>query len=236
MIPELHKLVKLQEIDQELHRLADEIRRFEPILAGAKKERDRRAATKGKREAEMTSLATRRRVLEKELQTTEDKLPKLLKQQEQVRTAREAEALEQEISTVQAAVSALEGQILDLLEQEENLAAEHQKAATREMIIDREASVEEKRLLGLRKDRLELAESLRGDRNAAANQLGDLKEDYDWVLKKHGPSIVVPLDKGGCSGCGSMLVPHMALNVVQDKELTRCPSCHRFLRKPGEMD
>lgn len=236
MMTEMRNLLQLQEIDQELHRLQTEIKRFEPVLAGLQREREKRAAQRRKREQEIAATGARRRELEKELQVIEAKLPKWLGQQAQVRTAREAEALQHEIDGIKASASQLEEQILELLENEERLSAAHTVATAQEESLEAEAVIEEQRLKGLRKERAELAISLQGDRIAAANRLGELREDYDWNLRKHGPSIVVPLDKGSCSGCGSMIVPHLALNVVHEKELTRCPSCHRFLRKPGNLD
>lgn len=236
MMPEMRNLLQLQEIDQELHRLQLEVKRFEPVLAGLQRDRDRRAAQQRKRKQDIATTSATRRELEKELQIVEAKLPKLLGQQAQVRTTREADALQHEIEALKMSASELEEQILELLDQEEKLSAAHAKSYAQEAQLEAEAIGEEERLKSLRNERADLAKSLQGDRIAAANRLGELSEDYTWILRKHGPSVVVPLDNGSCSGCGSMIVPHLALNVVQEKELTRCPSCHRFLRKPGNLD
>jgi len=233
MIGELRDLLALQEIDQELHRLAAEVKRFEPVISGVQKDRERRAQLRKKREQEIAAKATERRALEKQLQDLESKLPKLEKQQEQVRTAREAEALGHEIETLKQSISTLEEQILENMDAEESLKKKHVETNTREARLEEEASEEETRLTTLRRERIELAKSLHGDRQAAYNKLGELQEDYDWVFRKFGPTVVVPLDNGGCSGCGSVLVPHLALNIIQEKELGRCTSCRRFLRKPG---
>lgn len=231
MINELKWLLQLQELDQELARLKDDVRRFEPALEGVKRERMRRAAESQKRERETAAAASERRKLEGELKDAETRLERFRQQQQQVRTAKEAEAMEHEVSASAAHVSTLEEQILSLLEKEEKLTSQHIHKNQQEHAAENLAGREQQRLLTLRDEKEQLAKTLQGDRIAAANKLSDdLRDTYEWLLKRHGPTAVADVTGGACGGCGNVLVAQMGFRAKAGDELVQCPNCQRFLK------
>ncbi|MGI8908894.1 MAG: zinc ribbon domain-containing protein [Candidatus Sumerlaeaceae bacterium] len=231
MNEQLKSMLHLQELDQELARLQEDLRRFEPVFEGLKRERARRAAANQKHEKEIHAAAAERRKLEAELKDSEARLSRFRQQQEQVRTAKEAEALEHEAQGAQSSIDSLEERILALIDKEDALASSGTLKLRQEKQLETKATAEQTRLETLRKQKAELSKALQGDRIAAANRLGeDLLETYEWLRKRHGPTAVAGTDKGACAGCGNVLVAQLAIKAKSGDELLQCPNCQRFLR------
>ena len=230
MIDDLKKLLDLQELDQELARLNEDLRRFAPVLDGVKRDRNLRAAIKRKREQDMATTLQQRRKLETDLKDVESKLARFRQQQENVRTTKEAEALGHEVSQAEAEIGRLEETILNLLDKEETSAAAHKQKLAQEDQSESQAIVEEKRLQTLSHEKSEMIKALQGDRITAANRVGeDLLPTYEWLRKRHGPTAVVRVDGGACAGCGNMLVAQTGFRAKAQEELVQCPNCQRYL-------
>lgn len=231
MLQELNWLEDLQEIDQELLHLREDLKKIEGVLDGVGRDRTLRAAVQQKRKQQIATAAADRRKLEGDLAATESKLTRFRQQQEQVRTAKEAEAMEHEVSMCSAAISALEEKILQLLETEEKLAVTDEAKSASESHRQSESEAEEKRLTTLKTEKEQLSKTLAGDRNAALNRLPeDLRDQYEWLVKRHGPTALVRVDKGACGGCGNMLVAQQAVAAAAGETLVQCPNCRRYLR------
>jgi predicted nucleic acid-binding Zn-ribbon protein len=227
-------LLELQELDQELARLHEDVQRFTPAIDGVKRERARRAASLQSEEKRSTELAAQRRKLESDLTEAESRVQKFRNQQQQVRTAKEAEALEHEAKAASDIVEKLEEQILDLLDKEQQLTKDHASSAANIAEAEKLAIAEQRRLVTLRTEKEELAKTLQGDRIAAFNKLPeDLRDTYEWLRKKHGPTAVARVREGACGGCGNLLVAQMAFRAKSEAELVQCPNCQRYLTGSG---
>lgn len=231
MLPDLEQMLELQSIDQELARLNNDINRFQPVLAGVTAERARRTAAAARREKQLHDLTLQRKSHESDLKTAETKVQRLRSQQEQVRTAKEAEALEHEIQLLESRIGTLEEQILASLEKEDEWKRLHAEKLAQEAQQESQSQEEEKRLKLLKTEKEDLARDLRGDRKAAVERLTpDLRDQYEWLVKRHGPTAVVSVDEGSCGGCGTMLVRQMAIQAQMGNELVQCNQCRRFLK------
>jgi uncharacterized protein len=237
MLTELKQLLHLQSFDKELHQLRADIKRLGPVLDGLRADRTRRQSLAAKRRQKLDETVSSRRKLELDMKDMESRLQKTTHQMELVRTPREAEAAQSEMDKAKGAISAFEDQILQLLEQEEQLAANNQTLLARELHLDTQAAEEESRLLVLKSEKEDLIKDLLADRQAALNAVDDdFRDSYESLLKRFGPPIVVPIHNRACGSCGTALVPKDAMDVEKGERVVQCLHCRRFLMGSSSTD
>ena len=237
MLTELKQLLHLQSFDNELYQLRADIKRLGPVLEGLRADRTRRQTLAAKRRQKMDETVSSRRKLELDMKDTESRLQKTTQQMELVRTPREAEAAQSEMEKAQGAISAFEDRILQLLDQEEQLAATNKTLLVREQQLDSQAAEEESRLLALKSEKEDLIKDLLGDRQAALNAVNeDFRDSYESLLKRFGPPVVVPIHNRACGSCGTALVPKDAMDVEKGASVVQCLHCRRFLMGNSSTD
>ena len=62
---------------------------------------------------------------------------------------------------------------------------------------------------------------------------GDIKADYERVVRSKGADSLALVDDGVCTGCGQQITLNMQ-NELQLSKLVFCKSCGRLLYLPGE--
>lgn len=194
----------------------------------------------------------RRQVMMQDLQAVKDKLDRVRQQRREaesvlddaearVKTAkgRMAEAtssrqvadLEHMQQTAEAAAATAEGEVLRLMEQEDTQSRRvEDETAFRTRDLEK-LDEEIQRLSALLKEKQDLARALREERIAAINRLDpEVRENYEWLVKKHGPGQAVVTTPGAaCGGCGAMLLPDQLNKVKDANQLNRCTHCHRYM-------
>jgi hypothetical protein len=230
MLPEIEKILQLQGVDADIAKLEAECGQRKQRVELLGRDTAKRAAMLKQLEAAFCELPPRRHALELELKTREDKLARARKQAELVRTPKELEAANHQIEMASAEISRFEEQTLELMEQEENLAAElsRKKAAAEKQA---EAANEEvARLTELQDEAKALLRGLREDRVSLANRLDeDLRASYEWLLGKFGASVAVRVNGQACGGCDAILIPSLVLDAKLATKLTQCNHCLRYL-------
>ena len=229
MLPDIQRLIELQQIDREIHRLQDEVaalpRRVAEIeakLADTKAQVERARAT-------IKADESNRRKLEMDIQALQQKISKYRDQSLDVKTNDQYKALMHEVSFAEQEIRIIEDNILEsMLEVEENekrlkSAEVELKAETaeieKEKIVARErTAADEKELAGLnlRRDQL---------RGAIAN---DILRHYDRVLKLRRTALAEARDHK-CSACQVMLRPQVYNDVRTNEQIIICDSCQRIL-------
>jgi uncharacterized protein len=226
----IQQMLALQELDVEIHKLDEELRHYPALLDQLQKDSARRTEAISKLEAELATLGPKRRNLEADLQTREQRLAKFRKQQDMIKTSKELEALTHEINTTETEISRLEEEILLLMEQEERLNRDVTEKREASEHLQEKATEKENRIRTLQTEKSLLIEALRRDRTAAALQIdSDTLDVYEWLHKSHGSSAVARIERDACSGCGKLLVPHLVLDARLGSNLVQCTHCQRFL-------
>jgi len=231
MLNVVQALRSLQEIDRDLYRVRDELRRL-PI------ERDRRQAEldeKLKRIELETDRANHIRIQAKELEDTStvqrQRIRKLEKESMQQRDVSVIEACRYEARSLKRQVDEAERSSLDMTERFESMLAgvEQQKTA-----------LEEAR--GVFEEYCQNVESELGDAQGRHDELAGRREKklsseltretlslYDRLIEARGGEAMAPLDDGVCQGCYMSVPPNLVVRLARGKEVTQCPSCDRIL-------
>jgi uncharacterized protein len=229
MLPDVQKLIELQQVDREILRLKEEIAALpkrvsaiEAKLAGTKVVLDKaRAAIK-------TDEAARRKY-ETAIQDLQQRISKYRDQSLEVKTNEQYKALLHEIQFAEQDIRINEDKILELMV---NADAREKdvKAAEREL-KEETAEIEKEKVEARQKtveDEKQLAEWNAKRDGLRSGVDADLLRQYDRVSKYRGTGISEARDHK-CLACQVMLRPQTYNEVRAATEIVFCDSCQRIL-------
>lgn len=233
MLPEIEKLLTLQDRDQKLRAVLTEI----AALPAEKAARDRELKSADDRlEAARTrqkEIEVERKKLEVEVNAKQDQIARYKNQQLETRKNEEFSALRHEIEVGEKAITELEDKELVLMEEAESLkpallAAQEAHVAEKKKVESHMAS------LTTRKENLEARQKeLESERPRFIEGVEeDLLDRYERLFKTKNGLALVTVEHEVCTGC-HMKVTHQAiLEVKAEKEIVGCPQCGRLLYEP----
>lgn len=209
-------------------RLPEQRRAQETRLAGER----RRAEAAAKRAAELLAL---RRSLERDIATLEAQERKYRTQLDAVTDQKQFEAVNHEIAGVAGRRGDLETRVLEILEDEEALAAE--RPALEQALAKAERETAEA-VAKLDAEDARLAELLAGldrRREEAEEPLDTAaRSRYRKVRASKGGRAVVAIANGACGGCARNLTPHAQQDARKRDRLLVCDGCGRMMLLPPE--
>jgi predicted nucleic acid-binding Zn-ribbon protein len=229
MIPDLEKLVHLQEAET-AHRRVETERAELPrrrAASDAQLAQDR-ARLDAAREALAGSQKTRRQ-RETDLQDLEAKRSKYRGQLMDVKTNKEYTAMLHEIEGVERDIRGVEDQILAEMERAEGLAADvkREEAAFKEAEerhrVETRSVDERERVLA------ESSARIAAERDAVAGTLlEDLLTLFQRVARLRGTAVAEARD-GTCEACHLKLRLQMYADLKKNDQILQCPGCSRVL-------
>ncbi|MCX7712832.1 MAG: C4-type zinc ribbon domain-containing protein [Chthoniobacterales bacterium] len=179
---------------------------------------------------QMRHIELEKKSLELEVKSKQQLIQRYREQQAKTRKNEEFQALNHEISLVQAEIVKLEDRELELMEEAENLKPHLQKADA-----DYKAGLQEiqEQLIALdyKKDSLQkLLSDLQNKRSENLSSLEtDLAENYERLLKTKNGLAIARLHNDVCRGCWMKVPRETALLVEACTEIVTCPNCGRIL-------
>ena len=229
MLPDLQRLIELQQTDREIQRLNEEIAALPKRVAAIEAKLADTKAEVEKAKATIKADETTRRQLESQIKDHQQKISKYRDQSLEVKTNDQYKALMHEIQFAERDIRTNEDAILELMvnaearEKDIKAAEAELKAETEE--IGREKAEALKRTA---EDEEQLGEwnRLRDVARAAVNS--DLLRHYDRVAKHRGTGISEVRDQK-CLACQVMLRPQTYNEVRADGAVLFCESCQRIL-------
>jgi predicted nucleic acid-binding Zn-ribbon protein len=229
MLPEIEKLLVLQDRDRKIRTLKQELK-FAPL---EKKEMDEKLAA-ALRDLEAIRQKSReieveRKKLENEAQSKRDSIAKYQTQKFQTRKNEEFQALSNEIKRFEGDIQGIEDRELDLMENAEKVKAivaetDRQTQATKVMVERQTKDLASKteavtaQLKELETERASLAAGVDEDLLDTFNRL--------FVNKTEA---VVPLEHDVCMGCHMKVTTQTAVLVKARREIVHCEHCGRIL-------
>ena len=236
MFEPIEKLLILQDRDKQIRRVQAELDQIEPqrellqARASGAQSGLEAARLKGK------AIESRRKDLELEVAAKKQLIEKYANQQLQTRKNEEYRALAHEIEGCKEAITKIEDQEIELMEQTEavhkeviaatKLANEAKKLLDDQVgqLASREANLE-KELAGLEANREALASAV--DEGTRAR--------YERLLKNKGDNVIAGVQHGVCGGCHMRLPAQILVTCQGQSELVTCPNCGRILYYTRDM-
>lgn len=230
MGPELSQLVELQELDLEIHRIADR-------LADIPAEREQIENEFNGYAADYLGLKNRyeetileRKQLEIELNDTQQSSEKYKQDLMRVRNEKEYVTVLREIDSAKKHISAVETQILKRMEENEQLEADL-KVYTPD--IERKRAEVDRQLAELAGEHEEgerRIAALTGRRNALAAAIPQsLLSVYERVARLRRGQALAEVRDGTCTACKMRVRPKVFSDVRKGDQLIACDNCSRIL-------
>ena len=230
MLESLSALIALQALDT----AADAARKKISEVPAAERALD---ATTAAAQAAVDDAQTRvnengaaRRTLEKDVATIDSRMAKFEEHKAAVKTNQEYQALNHEIEVAQSSKSALEDQIIALMDEADGLNATL-KAAQASLAEQKKAAEASRAALHAdrTKQEAEIAR-LTGERKAAAAPIpAPLLAKYEQVVKNRKGLAVTAMVAGHCTACNVRLRPHVEQQIRKNDSIITCDSCQRIL-------
>jgi predicted nucleic acid-binding Zn-ribbon protein len=229
MLPEIERLLVLQDRDRKIRALQQEVK----IAPLERKELETKlaAANAGLDAAKLKSKENEveRKKLEVDVQIRRDQIAKFNAQKFQTRKNEEFQAFNNEIKRFEEEIEKIEDKELDLMENADKLKAVVAEAdqnaqtmrasAQRQLTdLDAKASAVTAQLADLEKERTGFA--------AALDE--ELVDTYERLFKNKGEAVVA-LDHDVCTGCHMKVIAQTSVLVRGRKSVVHCENCGRIL-------
>ena len=233
MLPELDRLIRLQELETTVTKARQAIEAFpaqrEALAA-------RLADHAGRLETAEQKLAAHkagRRTLDKDVAAAQSRLTRFKEQLMAVKTNKEYHAVQSEIASASAEIQRLEDLILEGMLEADELSADIE-AATQAMAAEEAAAGEEQRRLEQERDRFQTrVERYATDRaTLVADLTPRLLEMFDTLIRGRKGIAVGAVHDGRCGSCQVRLRPQLYNEVRLNQALIQCESCQRILYYP----
>ncbi len=227
--PALAPLLILQDRDQ--HRLAvmTQLKAVPGDVETVKKKIGAEQAAIETARTELRELEAKRKLLETEIGSAEDKLAKYRTQQLQVRKNDEYQALGHEIETTQAVIGGLEEKELGVMYQ---IDEAKKRFAAAEAVLKANIAGHEARLKTLAEREANLKTELQTAEAAVAAARQPLDEPslrlYDRIAARQMP-VCVPVRGGNCGGCHLKLSSENEAVARKGDKLATCDQCGRIV-------
>lgn len=226
--PALDSLLILQDRDSKRLSLESQIKGVPREIATVEQKIASEKAAIESARGELKELETRKKLLDTEIGSAEQKLSKYKTQQMSVRKNDEFQALGQEIEHTQAAIGTLEEQELGVMYA---IDEARKKFADAEKVLKDNIAGHEARIRAFREKEINLAAELKTAVDEAQKARTPVPEPirrvYDRVCVRHQPA-VVPLRGSKCGGC-HLKVSSEIESAARKGEIPLCDQCGRML-------
>ena len=237
MMPVIEKLLILQDRDRQILKLQDELARVGPERDGLRSNLSSNQVKLEASKQKVMHLESERKKLELDVEARKQLIEKYSLQQYQTKKNEEFRALGHEIDTCKEAISKLDDQQIELMEQIET-AQKQVMAATKSLgearkIVDSRIGDIDLREGNLKKE----FDELNSNREELAGIVDDdARSKYERLLKQKGQNVVVGIQHGVCGGCHMQLSRSVIVTCQADQEIITCPNCGRILFYTRDMD
>ncbi|NOZ22652.1 MAG: hypothetical protein GXP25_16365 [Planctomycetes bacterium] len=231
MNKDLELLRQLQEIDTRLRKIRKEREEAPGRIESARTLVERRTTEIEKTEKETEKFHSQIEVQQNlDLKGKEEAKAKLLVQLNTVKTNKEYAAIQNEVAGIDADISKLEDQILDMMTEAESREGELEKARKRLDEANAKLTQTEKEIAE-EIERCEAEEAgLTARRDEIRSQVQrEYLEPYERLLHRRDGVALVSSKNEVCQGCFMNLTPQTSASLLTSDKPVFCNSCGRML-------
>lgn len=237
MLPELERLIGLQELDKEILDLSLNLDRLPQELNKKDQEIAALEAEKSACSQELETLQGQLREMEAEVTDLEEGIKASRQRLMDISKELELKAMLKEIGFREDQRDQKETRVLELLDQVE---AQKQTLSEKEQVI-KELQKNYKRQAAEVAARVEELEQQRDifekKRDILKKELpAPLLKRYDFIRQRRNGSAISEVKEGVCLGCHMNILPQQFIDLQKGEDLIQCPHCQRILYWVGEEE
>jgi len=234
---QLKLLIALQEVDSSIAKDEAIIRVIPKKISSVEKPFKDAQIFFDKQKSRYEAMDKKRKDRERSLDDVNEKIKKLKARRSEIKNNKEYQAHLKEIASAEEERSAVEDEILVLMEsldvtskelkmEEAKVTAEGTKVETFRKKLAEDVVAAEKELEEQKRRRVEIVKYL--DR--------DIYEQYFAILGSRGGLAVVGARDEVCLGCNMNIPPQLFVELKKNEKIMHCPQCGRILYWKGEGD
>ena len=231
MQKQIELLVELQEVDSQIQKLESERGDLPQLVEALRKTITTLSSKLHNERNELDECSTKRRQTEGDLELIREQLKKFQKQLYSVVTSnREYDAITTEIENAEIKIDAMETEILELEDREENLE-EDIKGITEQIASEEtKLKVSEENLQKRLAETEQIEKDLATKRSKLVNQVSaPIFSRYERIRKAKNGLAVVSVKQSTCQGCFTTIPPQRGLEIRQKDHMILCETCGRIL-------
>ena len=229
MKDQIEALEELQIIDEELREIESDLRKYPHYITEYKNELQLIKDTLNNKKSDLEELEKTKKSLEQKLQENEDTIKKADKKLFEIKTHKEYEALQKEITETKKHNIEIEEELLLKMDQIEKLEAEVKDEESRleakenefnEKIEEYEKIIED---LKAKHD-----PKIKQKEEAASKVNRDVLSVYEKIRQRNG-SALAEVTNEVCTGCHMNIPPQLYNEVLTQNKIIQCPNCKKIL-------
>ncbi len=230
---DLQRLIALQGQDAALDKVKAELDRIPREIDAMRAALDGEKARFGEAKARMITLEKKKKEKELELASKEEAARKHGGELNSVKTNEAFKALQNEIERAKNEGSAIETEILELMEAIDACRRDEKAAAAELKAVEDRSKSEVAVLEGALAQAKSRFDAAKAERDQAAVGIApEAMRIYDHVRSRGKLDAVVPIEDKNCSACRMLLAPQVIVEATKAKNLVTCESCQRILFRP----
>jgi len=228
-------LVELQGLDDRLRALETEQRRLPQQLQPYETACTEGRQTLGRLQDDIEHTERQRRGLERELESLQAQLAKTQGRLHEIKTNKEYSAVLSEMAVGKQRITAIEDQVLNLME---HIEQSRRTAQMQERHVQEAMQAFTEHSKHVQQSQQTLTEQLMLEQAKRQQIVVDLDEKlytlYHRLAAQRGSQVVVHMQNGTCGGCHLKVPPQLVSEIRQQNTLITCPHCQRMLLWPSE--
>ena len=230
MLPELRKLIEVQEVDKAILEITQALDKAPADLAAQAAALEALQQEHATRLQELEGLKKQRQEVEAEMADMEAGIKKSRQRLMEIKSNIEYKAMLKEIAFKEDQRDQRETKILELMDQMEQqnrgLADLDQQLKEQEAAMARLKKDLEGQVALLQADLTVLEEKKKKLRKGLPPQL--LKR-YEFIRQRRNGTAIAPVHEGVCLGCHMNILPQQFIDLQKGEEIIQCPHCQRLL-------
>jgi predicted nucleic acid-binding Zn-ribbon protein len=227
---DLQHLVRLQELDLTADRLRHRVTEIPQLQAALETRLAGRAAAVEAVKARIAACQTARREVEKDLAAVQSRLSKFKNQLMEVKTNKEYQAMQKEMSVAEQEISDQETRLLERMEEADALAVEL-KAAEAALRAEQAEVARERQALD--DERGQIDEALRRATDERSRVTAMIPPEalavFDRIAQNRKGLALAEARDGLCTVCHVRLRPQVFNEARRNAGIVQCDSCSRIL-------
>lgn len=230
MLPELKRLVDLQELDKIIQEVTQSLARLPEELRAENAALEEMQAGYEAQVQELENLKKQKLDTEKEVAEMEEGIKGSRQRLMEIKSNIEYKAMLKEIAFKEDQRDQKETRVLELLElieaQNQGVAEQTQRVQEQRELVERQSGEVEAQVTKLKAEQAALEKQRKELRKGVP---APLVKRYEFIRQRRNGTAISPVYEGVCFGCHMNILPQQFIDLQKGVEIIQCPHCQRIL-------